>query len=75
MNHAADVGIGEKIHDVVMAGLDVHFDFGETGDVGMRDCRRADKCRAPRRADLDLRVLRWKFSSLYLDRPEISWPS
>src|SRR5271170_1689025 len=37
MNHAADISVGEKIYDVVMAGFNVHFHLGETGDVGMRD--------------------------------------
>ena len=36
VNHRADVGDGEVIEDVVLAGLDVDFDFGEPGDEGAR---------------------------------------
>ena len=35
MDHRADVGVGEEIDDVVLAGFDIDFDFGEAGDVGM----------------------------------------
>src|SRR5580658_10764838 len=37
MDHAADVGVGEKIYDLVLAGFNVHLNFGETCNVGMRD--------------------------------------
>ena len=42
MNHRADVGVCEEIHDVVFAGLDVDFDFGEARDIGETFGRRAD---------------------------------
>ena len=41
MDDGADVGDREVVEDVVLAGLDVDFDFGEAGDERMRDCRRA----------------------------------
>src|ERR1700729_1091914 len=37
MDYAADVRVRKKINNVVMAGFNVHFDFGETRDVGVRD--------------------------------------
>ena len=36
MNHRAHVGNGEKICDVVLAGLDIDFDFGKACHVGKR---------------------------------------
>ena len=36
MNHRAHVGHGQIIQDVVLAGFEVHFDFGEASDEGMR---------------------------------------
>ena len=44
MDHCADIGVGEEIDDVVLAGFDIHLDFGEAGDIGMRRCRRAGSC-------------------------------
>src|SRR5208337_3181531 len=34
MNHRPDITGGEKIHDGVLASLDVDFDLGETGNIG-----------------------------------------
>ena len=36
MEHRSDVGDGQEVDDVVLAGFDVDFDFGEAGDEGMR---------------------------------------
>ena len=36
MDDRADVGDGEVVEDVELAGLDVDLDFGEPGDEGMR---------------------------------------
>ena len=36
MDDRADVGDGEVVDDVVLAGLDVDFDFGEAGDERLR---------------------------------------
>ena len=36
MHHRADVGVSEEIEDAILAGLDVHFDFGEGGDERKR---------------------------------------
>jgi hypothetical protein len=47
MNHRADIAGGEKIHDVVLAGFDIDFDFGKAGDVGKCLSRRADSCPWP----------------------------
>src|SRR5580658_4323830 len=37
MNYRADIGRSEEVDDVVLAGLNVDFNFGEAGDV--RKCR------------------------------------
>ena len=36
MNHRANVGVCEEIHDVIFAGLDVDLDFGKARDIGKR---------------------------------------
>ena len=36
VNHGADVGDRQVVEDVILAGLDVDFDFGEAGDEGLR---------------------------------------
>ena len=36
MDDRADVGVGEKIYNLVLAGFNIDFDFGEARDVGMR---------------------------------------
>ena len=42
MDHRADVGHGEVIQDLVLAGFEVDFDFGEAGDDRSASGRRAD---------------------------------
>ena len=37
VDYRADIGGGEEIHDVVLAGFDVDFNLGEAGNVGKRD--------------------------------------
>ena len=48
VNHGADVGHREIVDDVVAAGFDVDFDFGERRDERNASRRRADRRRAPR---------------------------
>ena len=36
MDHRADVGHGQEIREVVLAGFEIHVDLGETGDIGKR---------------------------------------
>src|ERR1017187_9877667 len=36
MDHRSDIGGGEKIDDVVLAGFDIDLNLGETGNIGIR---------------------------------------
>jgi hypothetical protein len=36
MYHRTHVSVRQEIHNVVFAGFDIHFDFGEARHVGMR---------------------------------------
>ena len=36
MDHGPDVGVGEEIDNVVLAGFDIYFDFGEARDIRKR---------------------------------------
>ncbi len=47
MENGSDVGVRHEVDDVILAGFEIHFDLGETGDIGMSLRRRADTCRAP----------------------------
>src|SRR5882724_3710395 len=35
MDHRADVRVGKKIHNIVLAGFDIDFDLGEARHIGM----------------------------------------
>src|SRR5579862_3467508 len=36
VDYCAHIGVCQKIHKVVLAGFDIHFDFSEACNVGMR---------------------------------------
>ena len=34
VKHGADISVCQEVDDVVFAGLEIDFDFGEAGDIG-----------------------------------------